>query len=260
MASTKAPKRGCTICSECGESNGNRALKCKSCGIWMQGKTSKRPKLSSLSQEVTVCNTASEGNVRTFSCRVRREGPDYRTFVTEDAGTWKCYYKGCLAAQHVRERSSGDHICKHISTVKMEHISCTLSPHMDLCTATLEKLAVPLRDREDMLKLLSDNPCLVQQVSENTFVVRDSCESQQHPLGLLHVRLSKQQLFFCPCSDHQRSTSGSAITAKPTRRCIHFYLCFWAITCNPQVAAEFPSLITSPAGKRFTWVCVCMCM
>ena len=261
MASLRAPKRGCSLCSVCGESNGNRALKCRSCGITMQGKISKKPKLSSLSQEVTALISVAESNTKIFSCKVRREGPDYRTFVTENMGAWTCYHRGCHAVQHVRGRSSGVHACEHINNVQRECTPSQLPLHMNLSEGALEKIAVPQRYREELLKLFSENPRLIQRVSESTFVVRDSCETHEHPLSLLHIRFNKSQqqpLFYCPCAEYQRSTSGSAVTAKPTRRCIHLYVWFWAMMCNSEVAAEFPSILTLPTGVNFSPVCMCM--
>ena len=128
----------------------------------MQGKISKKPKLSSLSHEVTALISVAESNTKIFSCKVRREGPDYRTFVTEKMGAWICYHRGCHAVQHIRGRSSGVH--------------SQLPLHMNLSEGALEKIAVPQRYREELLKLFSENPCLIQRVSESTFVVRDSCE------------------------------------------------------------------------------------
>ena len=262
MSSSRAPKRGSTNCSVCGESNGNRAVQCKSCGVKLQGReTSKRPKLTKLSQEVTLFS-AGENKTRIFSCKVRWEGPDYRTFITETNGTWKCFYKGCHAAQNVRQRSLDINTCEHISAVQREHTTCESSPaHMNLSIPAQDKVAVPHRYQKPMLKLFEETPCLVQRVSEDTFVVRDSIETQEHPLKLLHVRFNRskhQTLFHCPCSEYQRSMSGAAVTAKLTRRCIHLYLCLWAIKSNPDTARDFPSIFAS-SGSVCVCVCVCAC-
>lgn len=123
-----APKRGCTFCSVCGESNGNRAVKCKSCGSLMQGKSIKRSRVT-LSQEVTSLMVKS--GVRAFSCKVRKEGPDYRTFVMEEGGKWTCYHRNCDAAQCVRSRSGtgSNHECEHIKMAHEENPHTSPSSH-----------------------------------------------------------------------------------------------------------------------------------
>lgn len=252
MKSSKAPKRGCTFCSQCGESNGNRALKCKSCFFQFRDTTSKKAKVTAnnITQEISALSEAAD--LRIFSCKVRREGPDYRTFVTENSGKWKCYSRGCSSAQHVRQRSSGENICEHISSAKSEELKTGPSQPLNLCTSVLEKLAVPERHREELLKHFSEHSSLIHRVTETTFVVRDRRETQEHPLSLLHVRFSKstlkQSLFHCPCSDYQTTMSGSAVISKPSRRCLHFYLCFWAIKCNPDIAFEYHSIFSLEAG------------
>ena len=139
-------------------------------------------------------------NGRLFSCRVRKEGPDYRTFVVESGGQWKCYYKTCTSAQCVRSRSalSSDAFnhCEHIRTTRQERESGMYGTgyqqqdqHLVLEPSALSSLAIQPATREKLLWLHEDSPYLIQRVSEETFVVRDNQKTQQHPLGLLHVRL-----------------------------------------------------------------------
>ena len=86
-AAARAVKRGSTQCVNCGCSNGNRAFSCKSCDSPLPGK---RPKLQELapraSSIVHIPVKAVTDNIKVYSCRVRSEGPDIRTFVTETMG------------------------------------------------------------------------------------------------------------------------------------------------------------------------------
>ena len=79
------------MCSNCGRSTGNRAIVCKSCGEELHpGKPAKKAKTST-TQEVTSLCSGTVGllsGTRVFSCRVRGDGPDFRTFVTEHNGIW----------------------------------------------------------------------------------------------------------------------------------------------------------------------------
>ena len=88
------------------------------------------------------------------------------------------------------------------------------------------------------------------QVSLSRFVHDKGC-SQEHPLALLHVRFRKcdtsepRPTFYCPCHSFQRFSAqltGPATTAKPSRRCLHFYICLWAFASKSCLAQEFSFL------------------
>lgn len=66
----KDPRRGCVACHACGEVNGNRAICCKT---QLPGKQ-KKPACRDFSD--LLGDTAK--SISAYSCRVRREGPDYR--------------------------------------------------------------------------------------------------------------------------------------------------------------------------------------
>ena len=74
-------KRGSALCQHCGQSNGNRSLKCKACGCPLPKRTKASPqKLSAVINNVSslladsVLPTGSE----VYFVRVRDQGPDYR--------------------------------------------------------------------------------------------------------------------------------------------------------------------------------------
>ena len=265
----QAPKRGSTECTNCGGRNGNRAVTCKQCGALLPGKQPKRARTISTTVEVSALVKGEGIKQRIFSCRVRREGPDYRTFVVEKPdGKWTCCYKNCTIAQSVRSRSgpASEEVeeasfCEHIITTRQDPLSLPVQrvAHMGgidqeqlvpVKPSVLSELAIPPDMREKLLKLYTVSPHLIQRVSGEMFVVRDIHETQQHPLGLLHVRLQRtdktssiaqrHQLFFCPCSSFKAATSSSSSICKPSRRCLHIYICIWAVASNPILSKEFP--------------------
>ena len=130
--------------------------------------------------------------------------------------------------------------CEHIQLVQKEHgHSFNDEDPIQLEPSKLEDLAIPLRYKSQMLSLYKQCPHLVQKVASETFAIRCSQESQEHPLGLVHVHLQKQVTagptsqkyhnpFHCPCNSFRQYTRhfpGSSSTSKPSPRCIHFYLC-----------------------------------
>ena len=105
----QAPKRGSTACLICEERNGNRAVTCRQCSTLLPGKRLKRMKTASTTEVSVLARGTDSMKQRIFSCRVRREGPDYRTFVVEKEGKWIYCYRNCIAAQSVRSRSRHHH-------------------------------------------------------------------------------------------------------------------------------------------------------
>ena len=190
-------------------------------------------------------------SMRIFSCRVRREGPDFRTFVTEDRGEWRCLYKDCSTAQDARQRSksAGAVYCQHISSVR-EELSSDFEASKELApvlgeASVIPELPFPPSIMSDLHNLKESASSLIERVSSESFAVRDKGCSQQQPLGLLHVRFRNSEArptFYCPCHTFQRFSAqlpGAGTTAKPSRRCLHFYVCLWAFACNSALAKEF---------------------
>ena len=76
-------KRGSSLCQHCGQSNGNKSLKCKTCGYPLpkRAKTSTPHKLSATISN-NVSSLLADGVLPTgseiYSVRVRDQGPDYR--------------------------------------------------------------------------------------------------------------------------------------------------------------------------------------
>jgi len=65
---------------------------------------------------------------RTFSVRLRKCGPDYRTFVCQQPNdTLKCYAKDCSIVQDTRERSGPD--CRDAQS-NCEHLKCVQQQQM----------------------------------------------------------------------------------------------------------------------------------
>ena len=255
----RARKRGCTQCKQCGENNGNRAINCKSCGRVLPGKENKRHKQNT-TRNISALN--SKANINVFSCRVRKEGPDYRTFVTRDTteGKWTCFNTKCLPSRIVRSRSklSQSVDCEHIPLVKLEHgesVETDCQTQAELNQAKLDELPIPLRYKTEIRSLLKQSPYIIQRVSSESFAVRDNHESQEHPLGLLHVQLQRakqirqeqhqsvQKPFYCPCSafhQYHSQIAGPSSISKPSRRCVHFYICLWAVASDESIHHEFP--------------------
>lgn len=183
----------------------------------------------------------------------------------ESRGEWRCLYKDCSAAQDARKRSSaigvttpGVH-CQHLQSVQ-EEISSEADgtfPAIHLHTDILPELPFPLSIKTDLLKLKESASFLIERVSSESFAVRDKGCSQEHPLGLLHVRFRKSDTskhrptFYCPCHVFQRFSAqltGPATTAKSSRRCLHFYICLWAFASKTYLAQEF-SFFTMSNGS-----------
>ena len=145
--------------------------------------------------------------------------------------------------------------CEHIQLVQKERgHSFNDGDPIQLEPSKLEDLAIPLRYKSQMLSLYQQCPHLVQKVASETFAIRCSQESQEYPLGLVHVHLQRRVTagptpqkyhnpFHCPCNSFRQYTRhfpGSSSTAKPSPRCIHFYLCIWAVASDIQLQQDFP--------------------
>lgn len=151
--------------------------------------------------------------------------------------------------------------CKHIQCVHAE--LATQEPAESVDPHVLDTPPFPDKTREDLLSMHKDRGALILSVSENTFAVRSGKTIQQHPLGILHVRVScsekvsrhgsgpgaptasrlslpSSQAIYCPCHVHiSRQAAGGPATARLSKRCIHLYLCLWAFTSDKTLAREF---------------------
>ena len=268
-------KRGCLVCVHCGCTNGNRAFTCKECKNQLPaaGKAVKRPKRL-LSADVSVLRNNSQetlAGAKILSTKVRRDGPDYRTLVVCNEGKWKCFYKECNTAQDARERSAStsklECTCQHITTVQ-EELQWHDVEQLSLDTDVLSNLPIPRSIRRELQVMKEEAPALVQRVSSDSFVVRNRECTQEHLLGLLHVRFRAQQLlpksgceprpsFYCPCHTFQRFSSllpGPATTPKLFRRCLHFYVCLWAFACNRSLRDEFSFYLSGINSEGEDWI------
>lgn len=240
-------KRGSTLCEHCGCSNGNKANTCKGCLKPIPGRVKKWPRLALQSKDVTAMTVGLPGvpqSMWIFLYRVRREGPDFQTFATEDRGEGSCLYKDCSTAQDARQRSksTGAFHCQHISSIR-EELSSDFKASKELA---------PVLGRASVIPELPFPPSWATSGGrvlshwEGFKLVRCSWQecSKEQPLGLLHVRFRNSEphpTFYCPCHTFQRFSvqlPGSGMTAKPSRRCL------WEFACNSALAKEF-SFFTS---------------
>ena len=110
--------------------------------------------------------------------------------------------------------------CEHIQLVQKERgHSFNDGDPIQLEPSKLEDLAIPLRYKSQMLSLYQQCPHLVQKVASETFAIRCSQESQEHPLGLVHVHLQRRVTagptpqkyhnpFHCPCNSFRQYIPG----------------------------------------------------
>ena len=263
------------MCPGCGVSNGNRAYACKSCHRPLKTQNLQRKRRRDAA-DVTelVHGDAIPSPKKVFSVRLRKAGPDYRTFVTENhSSVWKCHAETCSAAQEGRLRSSASadcnaskkqqQLCNHIQCVQTESVTRepTDESPLYLDPDALDTLPFPAKTREDLFSMHKNGKARILRVSEDSFAVRSGNISQEYPLGILHVRISKRlkfhkeksgptaseltnlppsQAIYCPCHSHvSRQAAGGPVTARLSKRCIYLYLCLWAFASNEVLAKEF---------------------
>ena len=257
-----APLRGCQLCPKCGRSNGNRAYACKFCHQLLsrtgKSKGQKRPRECS-----DVSDLTHQGVVppvkRTFSVRQRKAGPDYRTFVCQQStAMWKCYAKDCSTVQDARSRSysnssaeDAQYVCEHVKCVQhqMSDQAIVQQP-LFLNVDALTTLPIPADVAHELKCMFEKTTTLIRRVSEGSFAIRLAEMSQDQPLGVLHIRFSKPSqspVFYCPCHAFSSNTSGPT-TARLSKRCIHFYICLWAFSCDKSLSEEFHYLLKALKG------------
>ena len=202
-----------------------------------------------------------------FSVRVRDRGPDYRTFVTvSQNGSPECHHDNCKTAQDARLRSLSEaasvsngmvafqceHI-QHVQRLQSSLVACEDSP-LHLNPEVLKKLPFPLAIQQSLQSKSQQTMNLIQRVSDETFAVGVE-QTQEHQLGLLHVRFGKAKsttpatlpTFYCPCTAYKRYSSvhsvGGGTTPKVSKRCLHFYLCLWAFASAEDPSKEFSTFL-----------------
>ena len=157
-------KRGCSLCPKCGISNGNRARVCKGCNYELRVSESftaqrKRSRDSTEVPELIHDDVAPQ-HKRVFSVRLREQGPDYRTMVSENLHSTelKCLGEKCSIAQEWRQRSSaalsGNSTCKHIQSVESDLVSGS-NPPTEICLnpEALKELPFPEKTKETLISL-----------------------------------------------------------------------------------------------------------
>ena len=152
-----APLRGSRLCQNCDRSNGNRAYACKSCHQQLPRKGQSIKERKRRRECIDVSNLTHQDAVpsakRTFSVRLRKCGPDYRTFVCQQPNdTLKCYAKDCSIVQDTRERSGPDcrdaqSNCEHVKCVQQQQMSpgppTTIEEALFLDVDLLTNLPIP---------------------------------------------------------------------------------------------------------------------
>ena len=130
----------------------------KTVGV-LPGKENKRHKQNT-TRNISALN--SKANIKVFSCKVQKEGPDYRTFVTRDTteGKWTCFNTKCLPSRIVRSRSklSQSVDCEHIRLVRLEHVETECQTQDELNQAKLDELPIPQRYKTEIRSLLKQSP------------------------------------------------------------------------------------------------------
>ena len=165
-------------------------------------------------------------------------------------GEGRCLYKDCPTVQDARPRSksAGDVYCQHISSV--QELSSDFEALKELAPVLGEASSQSCLPSimSDLHNLKEGVSSLTETVSSESFAVRDKGCSKE-PLGLLHVRFRNSEprpTFYCPCHTFQRFSAqlpGAGTTAKPSRRCLHFYVCGHLLVTAPSPKSS--SLVVS---------------
>ena len=178
----------------------------------------------------------------------------YRCFVSRTiAGKWQCHHEQCNEASQGRARSSSelsDGECKHIRTVIEEksRFSDANLQHTHLSPNVLKIVPFPPSILTDFENYVIKNKLdqIIQRVSDKCFVVQTASTSEA-PLGIIHVRVDKNKQFHCTCNKfkHMVSFCGATTAPKLSKRCIHIYICLWAVfsLCKDHDSEGSESLI-----------------
>ena len=131
--------------------------------------------------------------------------------------------------------------CFHTKT-SMQSSSQSLP--LQLKVETLSSFPFPTSVQQTLKEMACSHSAIIQRVSEKSFVIRTVTKSFQTPLKLLHVRFDSENNFHCQCSQFKAEKLSSATTApKPTKRCIHLYICMWAFLSRENLQQEFSTYL-----------------
>ena len=115
--------------------------------------------------------------------------------------------------------------------------SSSQSLPLELKVETLSTFSFPTSVQQTLKEMACSHSAIIQRVSEKFFVIRTVTKSFQTPLKLLHVRFDSEN---CQCSQFKAEKLSSATTApKPTKRCIHLYICMWAFLSRENLQQQF---------------------
>lgn len=255
----KWQKRGSSLCSVCGCSNGNRAEKCKECQTVIAKKSKTILDVQCKKTSNSVSHLIPSSSVEVYSVKIRSQGPDYRYFHNlfdckfksslyrcfvsrAPTGEWKCHNDSYVEVAQGRARSSScNFTCTHI-VAAMEESACSNQIYTSLSEQVLQSVPFPPSVTTNFEQHVSSGNLdkIIQRVSDHCFVVQTEPTSEA-PLGLLHVRVDKKKQFHCSCSKFRRMTSFCEATTAPklSKRCVHIYICLWAVFSCEKMKEEF---------------------
>lgn len=190
-----------------------------------------------------------------------------RCFVSRaPKGEWKCHNDQCAEVLQGRARSSStpDHLkCMHITTVLGEKFLLHGTNQKRTCLSknVLREIPFPPSVMVDFENHVVSNKLdkIIHRVSDKCFVVR-TVSTSEAPLGLLHVRVDRKKCFHCSCNKFRRMTAfcGATTAPKLSKRCIHIYICLWAVFSNGSMKNEL-SLCLFDASEQGKVVAKILC-
>ena len=158
-------------------------------------------------------------------------------------GKWQCHYTDCKVASDGRERSYSEaellnFECSHIQSAKSTSKIGNQKSTVTLLPNVLSHAPFPPAIIAEFKGFESTNK-LIHHISEHSFVVQ-TAPNAEAPLGLLHIRIDTKKKFHCSCSKFKRMTalSGAPTAPKVSKRCVHVYICLWAILSSDSLKNE----------------------
>ncbi|XP_048587023.1 HMG domain-containing protein 3 [Nematostella vectensis] len=221
------PGEGCTYSYPCRR----KPNVCPQCGVFLGGSATGTCKDSSTvahAKKLKSGNLSSEYDF--YSVKIARRGRDYRCFVqvSKNDSNHICFYEKCRIQRSTSMLSnSTGFACEHVKASKESELEAEPIP---LATPALDSLPFSSVMKEEFLRLVQKADELsipvVQQVSQFNFVVI-CVQNSRNPLGLLHLKLDKNDTKFTCGED------GSRSCVKPYRsKCVHYGLYKWATISN----------------------------
>ena len=164
-------------------------------------------------------------------------------------GRWQCHQEKCKEASEGRKRSRSDtadlecsHISAAISACDKSHRIETCKKHIHLSSSALQAVPFPLSVLTAFENHVTNDKLdkIIHRVSDQCFVVQTTSTSEA-PLGVLHVRVDKRKQFHCSCKRFKQMTSlcGATTAPKVSKRCLHIYICLWAVFSDELLKDEF---------------------